>query len=178
MVFLKATIRPAAAADLMALHRVIERAYRGDSARLGWTHEADLLADMRTDLATLLGILADPAQVLLALFEDTTPLGCVNVADKGGGIAYLGLLCVEPTRQGEHLGRTLMGAAEHHARTAFLCRRIEMSVIEQRRDLIAFYERRGWRPTGERRPFPVTLDPPYFMTVLAKPLVRSLRRGA
>lgn len=169
-------IRPAAAADLVALHRVIERAYRGDSARLGWTHEADLLSDMRTDVATLLGILADPAQVLLTLFEGKVPLGCVNVADRGDGTAYLGLLCIEPARQGEHLGRELLEAAELHARTLFLACRIEMTVIEQRRELIAYYRRRGWRETGERRPFPVPHDPPYFMTVLAKPLVRSLRR--
>lgn len=169
-------IRPATPADLMAIHRVIERAYRGDSARQGWTHEADLLADMRTDLATLLGIVADPAQVLLTLFEGDKPLGCVNVADKGAGLSYLGLLCIEPTRQGEQLGRDLLAAAEHHARKSFRCRTIEMTVIEQRRELIAYYERRGWRVTGERRPFPVPHDPPYFMTVLAKPLVRSVRR--
>lgn len=46
-----------------------------------------------------------------------------------------------------------------------------MTVIEQREELIAYYQRRGWRVTGERRPFPVPLDPPYFMTVLAKSLV-------
>lgn len=163
-------IRPATPADLPALHPVIERAYRGDSARLGWTHEADLLSGTRTDLPTLHAILADPAQVLLALFEGKAPLGCVNVADRGGGIAYLGMLCIEPTRQGEQLGRQLMTAAEDHARKIFCCRTIEMTVIEQRRELIAYYERRGWRATGERRPFPIPLDPPYFMTVLAKPL--------
>ncbi|MBX9897328.1 MAG: GNAT family N-acetyltransferase [Qipengyuania sp.] len=165
-----AEIRLADPADLLPLHAVIERAYRGESARLGWSHEADLLSDQRTDLAALLGILADPAQVLLALFERDRPLGCVNVADKGNGLAYLGLLCIEPTRQGERLGRQLLAAAEDHARKAFLCRTIEMTVIEQRRELIAYYERRGWAVTGERRPFPVPLDPPYFMTVLAKPL--------
>lgn len=165
-----ATIRPATAADLGVLHRVIERAYRGDSARLGWTHEADLLSDTRTDLATLSAIVADPAQVLLTLFEGAAPLGCVNVADRGGGLAYLGLLCIEPTRQGEHLGRQLIAAAEAHARDRLSARIIEMTVIEQRAELIAYYRRRGWQPTGERRPFPVPLDPPFFMTVLAKPL--------
>ena len=31
-------------------------------------------------------------------------------------------------------------------------------VIDARSDLIAWYERRGYRPTGETRPFPI--DPP------------------
>lgn len=163
-------IRPASSADLPAIHCVIERAYRGDSAKLGWTHEADLLFDTRTDLATLEAIVADRAQVLLALFEGDQPLGCVNVADKGGGLAYLGLLCIEPTRQGEQLGRTLMAAAEVHARDACGCDAIEMTVIDKRAELIAYYQRRGWRLTGERRAFPVRVDPPLDMVVLVRPL--------
>lgn len=163
-------IRPATEADLPALHRVIERAYRGDSAKLGWTHEADLLFDTRTDMATLEAIVADPAQVLLGFFEDCMPIGCVNVANRGAGVAYLGLLCVEPTRQREHLGRALIAAAEAHARDTFGCETIEMTVIDKRRELIAYYERRGWRLTREKRDFPIPLDLPFLMDVLAKPL--------
>lgn len=149
---------------------MIERAYRGDSARQGWTHEADLVSGTRTDLATLQAIVADPAQDLLILYEGRAPLGCVNVADRGAGVAYLGLLCIEPARQGDGFGRQLLAAAEEHARQALGCDAIEMTVLEQRGELIAYYERRGWRRTGERRPFPVPLDPPYTMDVLAKPL--------
>lgn len=164
-------IRPATLADLPAIHAVIERAYRGDSARQGWTHEADLVSGTRTDLATLQTIVADPAQELLILYDGRVPLGCVNVADRGAGVAYLGLLCIEPARQGDGLGRQLLAGAEDHAREAFGCETIEMTVLEQRRELIAYYERRGWQQTGERRPFPVPLNPPYVMDVLAKPLV-------
>lgn len=163
-------IRAARPVDLPAIHRVIERAYRGDSARLGWTHEADLLFNTRTDLPTLGSIVADPSQVLLALFESDHPLGCVNVADKGGSLAYLGLLCVEPTRQGDQLGRKLMAAAEAHARDVYGCNAIEMTVIDKRTQLIAYYQRRGWRLTGERRDFPVRVDPPLEMVVLATSL--------
>lgn len=156
--------------DLAALRRVVERAYRGDSARRGWTHEADLLSDTRLDDGELEAVLADPAQALLVLFDGATLLGCVNVADRGGGLAYLGLLCIDPDRQGERLGRRLMSAAEAHARDIFACHVIEMTVIAQRTELIAYYQRRGWRLTGETKPFPVPLDPPYVMQVLAKPL--------
>ena len=162
--------RPARADDLILLHPLIERAYRGDTARQGWTHEADLLSDSRTDRATLEAILRDPAQVLLMALENETPVGCVNIADRGDRLAYLGLLCIEPLRQAEGFGRQLIAAGEEHARNVFGCTTIEMTVIEQRRELIAYYQRRGWQITGERRDFPIPLDPPYFMTVLAKPL--------
>jgi GNAT superfamily N-acetyltransferase len=165
------TIRPATTADLPAIHPVIERAYRGETARQGWTHEADLIEGPRTDLPTLTAIVEDPAQVLLSAWEDGTAIGCVNVANRGHGTAYLGLLCIDPLRQAGGLGRQLIAAAEAHARDVFGCSRMEMTVIEQRRKLIEYYLRRGYAETGARRDFPIPLDPPLFMTVLAKMLV-------
>lgn len=165
------TIRPATPADLPAIHPVIERAYRGETARQGWTHEADLIEGPRTNLETLTAIVEDPAQVLLGAWEDGTAIGCVNVANRGHGTAYLGLLCIDPLRQAAGLGRQLIAAAEAHARTVFGCTRMEMTVIEERRKLIDYYVRRGYAETGERRDFPIPLDPPLFMTVLAKQLV-------
>lgn len=165
-----ALIRPATRADLPHLHPVIERAYRGDAARAGWTHEADLLDGERTDLATLEAIVADPATRLLVAFDDDTPIGCVQVSDHGDGTAYLGLLCIEPRRQAAGLGRQLIAAAEGTAREILAAHRIEMTVIEARAELIGYYERRGYARTGERRDFPVPVQPPLFMTVLAKRL--------
>jgi GNAT superfamily N-acetyltransferase len=166
----RVTIRPATREDLSGLQPVIQRAYRGDSARRGWTHEADLLDDVRIDLASLESILGDPATRLLVAFDGNAPIGCVQVTGKGDGMAYLGLLCVEPDVQAGGLGRQLMTAAESCARQIFDAAAIEMTVIEQRTELIAYYERRGYARTGERRDFPVAVEPPLFMTVLVKPL--------
>lgn len=166
------TILPALPADLPALHPVIERAYRGDSARAGWTHEADIITEgARTDLDTLTAILADPAQRLLIARQGEQVIGCVTVANRGDGLAYLGLLCVDPLLQAAGLGRKLVEAAETTARAAFGADRIEMTVIEQRAELIAWYVRLGYTPSGERRDFPIAMVPPLFMTVLVKPLV-------
>lgn len=164
------TIRLATHDDLSRLHPVIERAYRGDSARAGWTHEADLLDGSRTDLATLEALVANPAECLLIALNDGAPIGCVQVSDRGDGLAYLGLLCIEPTLQTGGLGKLLIDAAEQLARDAFAAWAIEMTVIENRTELIAYYERRGYVRTPERRDFPVAVTPPLFMTVLVKPL--------
>ncbi|MCW3837953.1 GNAT family N-acetyltransferase [Sphingomonas canadensis] len=137
---------------------------------MGWTHEADLVSGERTDIATLAALVADPASRLLAAWEGETPLGCVNVQDRGGGLAYLGLLCVEPGLQGAGLGRRLIAAAEDCARTGFGATRIEMTVIDRRTELIAWYIRHGFEPTGEVRPFPDPALEPFAMTVLVKPL--------
>ncbi len=163
-------IRAARVGDLYLLHPMIERAYRGDSARAGWTHEADLLEGERTSLDVLEGIVADPMQRLLVAIRDKRPIGCVAISNRGGGLAYLGQLCVEPTLQAGGLGRRLIGAAEGTAAAVFKATRIEMTVIDSRIELIDYYVRRGYRPTAERRDFPLPVDPPLYMTVLEKPL--------
>lgn len=161
-------IRFAAPADLQRLHPVVERAYRGDSARAGWTHEADLVTGERTDIETLRSLLGGDSRLLVALDGDTI-LGCVNVANRGDGLAYLGLLCVDPQLQAGGIGKQLVAAAEATARDAFGATRIEMTVIDRRAELIAWYVRHGYRDSGETRPFPVPLDPPLSMVVLVKP---------
>lgn len=163
-------IRPATPADLALLHPVIERAYRGDAARGGWTHEADLIEGARTDLATLEAILAAPDSRLLVAERDGAIIGCVQISDRGAGLAYLGLLCIDPVLQAAGLGRQLIAAAEAEAGVTFATSAIEMTVIDSRHELVAYYERRGYRRTGERRAFPIPLDPPLSMVVLAKEL--------
>ena len=152
--------RPAAPDDVPALRALIESAYRGDSAKVGWTHEADLLGGQRTDEAELRDILADASRIILLAEIDGALTGCVQVADQGRGLAYLGLLTVDPARQAGGLGRLLIEAAEAEAAARFAATRMEMTVIRQRAELIAWYERRGYRLTGETRPFPLD-DPPF-----------------
>jgi len=165
-----ASIRTVRPTELAALHAVIERAYRGNSARAGWTHEADLLQGPRTSLDVLEGIVGDPAHRLLGAWRGDRVIGCVAIADRGGGLAFLGQLCVEPRLQAGGIGRALISAAERAAARCFGASRIEMTVIDSRAELIAYYVRRGYAVTGERRDFPLPVDPPLFMTVLAKPI--------
>ena len=164
-------IRPAAAADVPAIAALINRAYRGDSARAGWTHEADYLTDPRIDPAEVAAIVADPAGAMLIADDGGTVAACIHVRDAGTGTAYLGLLAVEPTRQAGSLGRTMIAAAEDRARTRGATR-VEMTVVDRRPELIAYYERRGYARTGEVRPFPPDQieTVPLSLLVLAKPL--------
>ena len=150
----KTLIRTATTADLETIHALVERAYRGDAARAGWTHEADLLDGQRTDRAALTEILTDPTQRLLVAEMDGRLAGCVQVSSRGQSLAYLGTLSVEPALQAGGLGRRLIEAAEREAAHAFGAARMEMTVIRQRAELIAYYERRGYALTGEERPFP------------------------
>jgi ribosomal protein S18 acetylase RimI-like enzyme len=146
-------LEPACDDDLPELHALVERAYRGDTARGGWSHEADLLTGARTSVKELRSFL-EAGDRLLVWRVDGELRACVRLVELGGGLVYLGMLTVDPALQGDGLGKRLLAAAEDHARVALGAERMEMQVFSRRRELLSFYERRGYRPTGERRPFP------------------------
>jgi predicted N-acetyltransferase YhbS len=150
--------RPATLADVIELNALVARAYRGDASRVGWTHEADLLDGQRTDVEALSEIIRDSNNVILLAFDDGTLVGCVLVERQDEHSAYLGLLSVEPARQAAGIGRLLIEAAEREAVSRFGARRMKMTVIRQRVDLIPWYERRGYALTGETAPFPLDDD--------------------
>ena len=147
-------IRDAVAADIPALHTLIESAYRGETSRAGWTTEADLLDGQRTDPEDLSDILADPKQTLLSAWRGDEPVGCILIADRGVGTGYFGMLSVSPTLQGGGLGRRLVEAAQAALADRFGARRVRISVFPQRETLIGWYERLGYRLTGDTLPFP------------------------
>ena len=97
-------------------------------------------------------------RVIVLAHKDGALIGCVQVARVGDDRTYLGRLTVEPSLQASGLGRRLLAAAETEAVSRFGAPRMEMTVINRRAELIAWYQRRGYAPTGETRPFPV--DPP------------------
>jgi ribosomal protein S18 acetylase RimI-like enzyme len=155
--------------DAPALKQLLESAYRGDSARRGWNHEADILDDERITIEEIEALFVDPAATLLVARDGSDLVGCVAVTRRDPSLAYLGMLCVSPELQSAGLGRRLLDAAEQYARSIGIAV-MEMTVIDSRDVLIAWYERRGYLRSGEARPFPVLRDPPLSFVVLEKPL--------
>jgi len=164
-----AAITAASPADAPALKALLEAAYRGESARRGWNHEADILDDERVAPGEVAALLDDPAVTILTARQGETLLGCVAITVQDTALAYLGMLCVRPDLQSCGLGRRLLDAAEDCARGRNIAA-MEMTVIDSRMELIAWYERRGYVRTGETRPFPVLRDPPVTFVVLEKQL--------
>jgi ribosomal protein S18 acetylase RimI-like enzyme len=148
------TLRPATATDAPALADLINRAYRSEPTQAGWTTEGHLLEGPRIDEATLLEMLAAAPAVLLRAEANGRLAGCVYLEPQGDTL-YLSMLAVAPEAQAHGLGRCLLAAAEAHARQAG-CRRIKMSVLALRPELLAWYERQGYRRTGASESFPAT----------------------
>ena len=155
-----ATITAATAADAPALAQLINRAYRGEDASpsaapAGWTTERHLLDGPRIDAAALRALLAAPRATLLKATTTAGALvGCIHL-EQQDNILYFSLLAVNPAAQATGLGQLLLLAAEAWARQAH-CTTLKISVLAQRPELLAWYERRGYRQTGPPEPFPDT----------------------
>lgn len=147
-------IRRAVPGDAEAVRALVEKAYRGDSARRGWTHEADLIATDRTSLAEIAAVIADPDRVMLIALAGTQVVGTVTAARTMPGRGYMAMLGVDPDCQAGGLGRRLIAAAEVAARDLFGAVTMEMTVIATRRELVAWYLRQGYTLTGEERVLP------------------------
>ncbi|MBD0695973.1 GNAT family N-acetyltransferase [Streptomyces sp. CBMA123] len=145
--------RTATLADVPALVALVESAYRGEASKAGWTSEADLLGGRRTDAEAVAEAVGHTDGLVLLAERDGELLACCQL-ERRGDRAYFGMFSVRPGLQGGGIGRAVLARAERLAGEEWGVGAMEMTVIEQRAELIAWYERRGFRRTGEYSPFP------------------------
>lgn len=155
MNLLMSAIRLAKPEDATDIVSLVNSAYRGQSSRQGWTTEADLLDGQRTDESAILGIIEDANSELLIYVNEMGRIqGCVQLERHGEKKAYLGMLTVQPLLQNSGLGKLMLNAAEDFVRTKWKLMTIEMTVISLRKELIEWYQRRGYALQNETRAFP------------------------
>jgi ribosomal protein S18 acetylase RimI-like enzyme len=171
------TFRFARAGDVAAVVALVESAYRGEASRAGWTTEADLLDGRRTDADAISAVIAGPDSVMLLAEAGGQLVGCCQLERRPHAEAYFGTFAVRPGGQGQGWGGRILAEAERLARDEWGADTMVMSVLAQRPDLTAWYERRGYRRTGETTPFPygnerfgVPKRPDLSFAVLAKRL--------
>lgn len=171
-------VRTASESDFPEVVNLLNSAYRGKSGVRGWTSEEGIVAGDRMSAETLREELAaKPHATLLVYEQQETLFGCVWVEPVDCEVWYLGSLAIQPALQNHNHGRRLLDAAEQWI-AARLGRTVKMTVIEDRRTLLEWYERRGYQRTGHREPFPLTdtrfgtpLKPDLMFEVLTKNLV-------
>jgi ribosomal protein S18 acetylase RimI-like enzyme len=130
-----AGIRTAVQSDIDSLARLINSAFRVEQPFI----EGDRISPD--------GVRAYMGKGKFLLAEDAVGLeGCVYVELRGDR-GYLGLLGVDPARQGTGLGRKLMDAAENFFRQAG-CVAVDLRVVSARTPLPSFYRHLGYLETG------------------------------
>lgn len=131
-------IRPAEPADARAIAEIVERAYGGYVERIG-LRPGPMDDDYAEKVAAGLVWVADDAGVagLIVLVEEPDDLLIENVA-------------VDPRRQGEGIGRALLGFAEDSARKAGLST-LRLYTHEMMTENLALYAQLGYHEDERRR---------------------------
>ena len=145
--------RTATLADAPVIATLVESAYRGDASRAGWTTEADFLHGRRTDITEIEELLSSE-NGRFVLFERGGEVAASCYIERQDTACYFGMFSVHPPLQGTGIGRRVIEEVERIARDEWGCDRVEMTVIDIRAELIAWYERRGYVRTGRTKPFP------------------------
>jgi GNAT superfamily N-acetyltransferase len=145
-------ITKATVADVPDLNILVNSAYRGETSQLGWTSEAHLLDGIRIDETTLTSYFNDGKVIILKNTNDGGQItGCVYLEVRTPKL-YVGMFSVSPLLQGKGIGKDLLMAAETCAKQ-LNCDKLIITVISTRSELIDWYQRRGFKATGEIEPF-------------------------
>lgn len=153
--------RSATASDVATLMRLINAAYVVERFfKVGDRINAD-------------GVLALQAKGTFLLLErDGDAVGSVYVELRGER-GYIGLLAVDPARQGGGYGRAVMHAAEEYCRSNG-ARHADLRVVNLREELPPFYRHLGYAECGTE-PFsdPAEATRPCHFVLMTKPLVQQ-----
>src|SRR4051812_20926134 len=153
-------VRRATPDDVAAIVRVVNDAFEV---------ERFFKTAPRTDDAGVRALM-ETGEFLVIVGEDGALDGAVYLSVIGSR-GYLGMLSVTPAAQGRGIGRRLHDAAEHQCRAAG-CDLLEIHLVDIRPELFSYYERLGFEPNGETRPFPVPqhATQPCHLVVMTKPV--------
>lgn len=144
-------IQTVTANDIPAITSLVNSAYQGEPGSKSWTSESDLVAGQRTTEEVVGNLLQQPAITMLKCIDEQRIVGCVLLERKENTL-YLGMLSVAPKLQASGIGKLLIQHGESFARE-HLYKTVTITVIDIRDELIEWYKRKGYRPTGNSQPF-------------------------
>lgn len=147
-------LEPASIGDAESIKMLINQAYRGQE---GWTKETEIVEGERSSLNDVKELIQNPEAHLLVAAINGTLAACVCVEEKENQ-AYIGTFAVNPALQNQGIGKLVLSLAEKYAANQLGSKKLVMVVISQRKELISFYERRGYRRTGKISEYPVHLN--------------------
>jgi len=139
--------------DLIELANFVNSAYRGETSKVGWTTEADLLGGQRTDPDLLQTYIQGKDQVILLFLKEEKIQGCVYLRNENP-VVYLGMLTVDPDLQRSGIGKYILQFTQTWAKENWKSKIMRMTVISVRKELIDWYVRKGFSLTNEKEKFP------------------------
>ncbi|KAF7118669.1 hypothetical protein CNMCM5793_008207 [Aspergillus hiratsukae] len=149
--------RLATPSDAPQIQQLIQSAFRTEDTRPNWTGDTTLASNFRIDVNDILTTITTPNSAFL-LATDTTGIliACIGISRRADAdLARFFMLAVDDAYQRGGIGRKVLAYAEEYCRRLWGVNKGGLNALSTRRELILWYMRCGYRPTGELTPFPV-----------------------
>ncbi|HNL99876.1 MAG TPA: GNAT family N-acetyltransferase [Nitrosomonas sp.] len=153
-----------------AICELLNSAYRGTD---GWTTEVDIISGKRADRNEIEAAIKLPNSYFFVANQSNQLASCIHITKKDDH-AQFGFFAVQPSLQGNGLGTYVLKQAEIFAKTRLYSKKLLMIVVSQRTELIAFYERRGYRRTGQVENLPANIGIPKRINLTIDYLEKSI----
>ncbi|KAI3553919.1 acetyltransferase [Colletotrichum abscissum] len=155
------TFRVATKDDAPQVAQLVEAAFRAEDSRADWTADMELGRSFRYSADEALATIINPDAVVLMGFDFHGVLATsVQVVFKREAqMARIAMLSVNPQLQRSGVGRQTLDSAQAYAWKHYDIKKLGLNALSSREKLLAWYERCGYRRTGETSPFPVDRFP-------------------
>ncbi|PKX90741.1 GNAT family N-acetyltransferase [Aspergillus novofumigatus IBT 16806] len=123
-----------------------------------WTGDTALSSAFRVDTTEILAKITTPDSAFLLASDLTGALiACIGISREtaDADLARFFMLAVDEAYQRFGIGRKVLAYAEGYCQRKWGVRRGGLNALSTREELILWYLRCGYRPTGEVTPFPV-----------------------
>ena len=137
--------------DIDKIIELINSAYRSGK---GWTNEVFLVSGNRTTEDEVLGYIKN-AHLFVLEKEEILSVICI---EEQGKSAYIGFLAVDTKLQNQGIGKLMLQKAEEYALKTLGLSKFVMVVVSDRKELIEFYLRRGYKKTAKIINYPTNLN--------------------
>ncbi|KAK2010858.1 acetyltransferase [Colletotrichum eremochloae] len=146
--------RVAMAEDAPQLQRLVQAAFRAEDKRADWTADMKLGRSFQYSVEEVLTTINNPdTAIIMASDQNGVLLGSVGIVKRNDSLVRFVMLSVNPEQQCGGIGRRVLAYAENFARS-WGVKTFELNALSSRERLIEWYERCGYKKTGQTSPFP------------------------
>lgn len=141
--------------DAAQLQQLVESAFRAEDSRKGWTDDLGLSSTFRLDVQEIIAMITKADSVMLmATSNENTLVGSIGSSKRDANYARLFMLAVDTSQQRGGIGRQVLTYAEDYCQRTWGVTTLGLNALSNRKQLISWYSRRGYKMTGETTPFP------------------------
>ncbi|GFF73964.1 hypothetical protein IFM53868_01206 [Aspergillus udagawae] len=151
--------RLATPSDAPQIQQLVQSAFRTSDPRANWTGDTTLASSFSIETTEILNTITTPNSAFLVATDPTGGLiACIGISRKfttHADLARFFMLAVDDAYQRCGIGRKILAYAEGYCQKKWGVSKGGLNALSIRGELIHWYLRCGYQPTGEVTPFPV-----------------------